>query len=168
MASRSYGVKQPLVQVLVREDIEMVEPEIGQLLLRVAARCRSPAATLACCISFSTSCGNVLGAGRTPCGGCASASMRLRYSSTLMPVALGARPRGCGYSSSSALRAQAQRGEPLQPRLQPGIVETLGMKLLVDPFFEAHLLDAFDVARTRPIAQAVRARAPLLRLRSVR
>jgi len=45
----------------------------------------------------------------------------------------------------------AQCGKTREPRLQPRVVNRFGTKLAVNPFRQAHLFDALQVTRPRPI-----------------
>ena len=52
-------------------------------------------------------------------------------------------------------RRHRQRWIALQALTQRLVVNGFGMQLLLDPFFQAHLADALDVSRARPVGQAI-------------
>ncbi len=48
-----------------------------------------------------------------------------------------------------------QRRKILQPGIQRFVLDRIGIQLLIDPFGQAHLLDAFEVAGPRSVRETV-------------
>ncbi len=53
------------------------------------------------------------------------------------------------------LRGHRERRIALQTLIQVGVIDRFGMELLLDPFFQAHLANSFDIARTRAVREAI-------------
>ena len=78
----------------------------------------------------------------------------LRYSSTVMPSR---RAASCGSGNSSRSFAEDifNVGNRCEARIESGIVNRIRMQLLIDPFLQAHFLDALEIARARTKAQTI-------------
>ena len=77
-----------------------------------------------------------------------------RYSSTVMPSR---RAASCGSGNSSRSFAEDifSVGNRSQARIQSGVINRIRMQLLIDPFLQAHFLDALEIARARPKSQSI-------------